>query len=200
MSELKTYQLAPARSPFHDKNIQPLTTFLALPPEIHYQIASQLPYPDLLALTLAHPRFRNHPLVRTSKSSRVDWLIDRAMQRLPLPSQSQCRWSSDEEFLSNSEVVTILYRRRHHLECAEMSPRGKGDGDCFVVKGRGCPHLAQAAENLQKEKWEGLFRLFKLEAFRKSSTKARQAGLRTVRSWQGAVVAILLAAVLWLIV
>lgn len=198
MNELTKYQLEPARSCFHDKNVQPQTTFLALPPEIHYQIASQLPYPDLLALTLAHPKFRNHSLVCTSKSSRVDWLIDRAMQQLPLPSQSQCRWSSDREFLSNLEVATILYRRRHHLECTEMSPGGKGDGNCFVIEGRGCPHLAQAAEILQKEKWKGHYGLVKLEAFRSFTTEAQQAGL-TIRSWQGAIVAILLAAVLWFI-
>lgn len=147
------HQLAPARDSFHDKHVEPLTTFITLPPEIHHQIASQLSYPDLLALILTHPKFQNHQLIHTSKSSREDWVIDRAMQRLPLPTQSRCSWSSDEEFLSNPEVVTILYNRRHHLECAEMFLRGKGGGDCFVVKGKSCPHLEQAVESLRKRRW-----------------------------------------------
>lgn len=183
----------PAQDCVHDRILQPSTTFLALPPEIHSLIASQLPYPDLLALTLTHPTFLDHPLVHTSKSSRVDWLIDRAMKRLPLPSQSRCRWSSDGEFVSNAEVVAILRRRRNHLECAEMFSKGKSSGTCFVVEGRDCFCLAEGVKDSQGERWTSRLGL----RHRKHTLTAWKVGMETLSSWHGVFIAILLAAALW---
>jgi len=191
---------ASAQHDAHERTIQPPTTFLSLPPEIHQLIASQLPYPDLLALTLAHPTFRYHSLIRTSKSSRVEWLVDRAMRRLPLPSQSRCRWSSDKEFLSNAEVVQILRRRRQHLECAEIFLKGRNGGACLVVEGGGCAYLAENVEYLHMERWKTKLGLDMLRASGPLVAKFLKAGFKTLRSWQGAVLAVLLAAALWFLV
>lgn len=125
--------------------------FLDLPTEIHLLITAKLPYPDLLSLTLTHPKFYNHPCIRTSKTARVDWLIDRTIRRLPLPTASKCRWSSDREFVSNPEVVRFLRRRRLHLECAEVFSRGLSSGGCLVLDGCICPQLDESMEVLEDE-------------------------------------------------
>lgn len=171
-------------------------------------IASYLPYPDLLALTLTHPIFRSHSLVRTTKSSRVDWLLDRAMLGLPLPTQSRCRWSSDNEFVSHPEVITIMRKRRQHVECAEMSSQINGKGSCFVVEGEACPRLmlgARGEEILSQCGSQGnsdelLAALLRARASIEFTTKVRKAGLKLIYSWQGALVAILIAAALWFVV
>lgn len=125
-------------------------SFLSLPSEIHQLVAENLAYPDLLSLTLTHPLFYQHPYIRTSKSSRVDWLIDRARLHLPIPAQRRCRWSSDLEFVSNAEVVEILRKRRHHEECAEVFLRGRSDGICFVNDSKTCQHLSDHVHQLGK--------------------------------------------------
>lgn len=116
--------------------------FLDLPPEIHTLIANELPYPDLLSLTLSHPHFIAHPHIHTTKTARVDWLLSRATQHLPLPTQTRCRWSSDREFVSNAEVKSIMRRRRLHAECAEVWERGHSAGECLVFGGNErCPRI-----------------------------------------------------------
>jgi len=174
--------------------------FLFLPPEIHYLIASHLPYPDLLSLTLTHPDFRNNTLICTSKASRVDWLIDRATLRLPLPNRTRCRWSSDVEFSSNSEVATILYRRRHHLECAEMFLAGTSGGKCAVVVGGACNHLVEGLEQLNRERRSGSLPLSKAGAFRKPALEAIDLLVEGICSWKCAAISFLLAAALWLVI
>ena len=174
--------------------------FLSLPAEIHNLIASQLSYPDLLALTLTHPVFHQHSMIRTTKSSRVDWLVDRAMQRLRLPNQSRCRWSSDREFVSNPEVITILRRRRQHLECAKAFSKGHSGGACLVVEGTTCHYLSQGMESLRWEKWTSRLKFVRLAGFRTSPSNTRKSRLEILRSWQGAVLAVLVAGALWLVV
>lgn len=148
---------------------------MALPIEIHTMVAEQLTYPDLLALIYSHPRFQSHPYIRTSKIARIDWLIQRAYNNLPLPKMSRCWLSNDREFVDNVEVKRFIQRRRRHLECAEVFQKGKSDGCCFVVEGRRCPLLAENIMKLKRERGEYAWRI---SAFNATVT------LQQSRLWQ----------------
>ena len=184
----------------HECGSSQVSALLGLPLELHELVAFHLPYPDLLALTLTHPVFYHHPTIKTSKVIRVEWLIDRASQRLPLPSQSRCRWSSDKEFVSHPEILDMIRRRRKHLDCAEyVAARGPRRASCFVIEGQSCPFLAESTINLSKE------------TFRKKSGQCRLGDLhvslssleirfgKLISSWQAAVLAALIATALWLL-
>lgn len=178
------------------KDSQPLT-LLELPPEIHFLISEKLAWPDLLALTLTHPHFRDHPLVHTSKTARVDWLIDRALHHLTLPSQGKCRWSSDREFVSNPEIGEILRRRRLHLECAEVCVKGRTEGICLVLDGQLCPYLAESNYHLRNEKWLAALGFGKTLKSQQDRRKRSKKLFQAVTSWYTAWLALLLAGVLW---
>src|SRR2546430_17145176 len=83
----------------------PPLLLLLLPTEIHYAIISFLPYPDLLALKHAHPRF--YRTVVTTSLQRTAWLRERAEQRLPLP-QRTCRWHTDADFCRSDEIRRFM--------------------------------------------------------------------------------------------
>lgn len=180
---------------------EPKPTFLTLPAEIHALISSHLPYPDLLSLTLTHPFFASHPLIRTSKSLRVDWLLSRAIQHLPLPMQSRCRWSSDQEFVGNPEITTILRKRRNHIECAEVFAKGHSAGVCFVVEGQPCPHLAEGIHRFQSRwrtkfagsTWDHVWSNWRI------TTPTWEASIETLKTWQAAIAAVVIACILYLV-
>ena len=102
---------------------------LALPQELQDIVVSNLAYPDLLALKHAHPHYNE--TIRTTKIHRLNWLIERAQQKLPLP-QKSCRWHNDKDFCASDEIRTFMRRRRWHLDCPRT---GKG---CLVVGGTDC--------------------------------------------------------------
>ena len=104
----------------------PTLTLLDLPPELHLLLSRSLLYPDLLALKHTHPHF--YSLIRTTVYDRVDWLLERPRQGLPLP-QTKCIMKTDEQFCNHSEIKMFMERRRRHEDCA---------GKCFVVEGRRC--------------------------------------------------------------
>lgn len=174
-------------------------TLLDLPPEIQFLISEKLAYPDLLALTITHPHFQNHSLVRTSKTARNDWLIDRASHHLALPSRRQCRWSSDREFVSNPEVVDILRRRRRHLECAELCMKGRTEGICLVLEGQLCPYLDESNQYLRNEKWMSALGFGKTLTSQRNGRKRSERLFQAVTSWYATGLALLLAGALWLI-
>lgn len=147
-------QSEPQGSPIAEASVS--SPFLSLPPEVHHHISTYLQYPDLLALTLVHPLFQSHELIHTSKSSRVDWLIDRSFHKLPLPSRTRCRWSSDREFVNNPEIKDILQRRRRHEECAEFSKVVNHGPQCFVLEGRVCDGIRKSKKKARLSAWYSL--------------------------------------------
>lgn len=144
-------------------NTSKTSKFMDLPTEIHTLVADHLTYPDLLSLIHSHPQFFHHAYIRTSKIARIDWLIQRAYNHLPLPIMSRCWLSDDREFVDNAEVRRFIRRRRRHLECAEVYLKGKSSGCCFVIEGRSCPLLA---ENMKKLKREQDGKPWKIDLFR----------------------------------
>ena len=111
--------------------IRPSTTtpppLLALPPELHLQISTFLPYPD--ALSLKHTSRHFYNLVDTGVRLKVTWLLDRKTLRLDCPKR-KCLLKTDEAFCSSREIRGFMERRRWHQEC-------KG-GVCTVVEGQSC--------------------------------------------------------------
>ena len=115
------------------------TSLLSLPAELQQNIITYLPYPDLLALKLAHPAFSLY--INPTVYDRVDWLLSRPALGLPLPFSAACTFKTDKDFLRNAEVQSILRRRRLHLECENLSgiSRGKERQErCLVVDGQIC--------------------------------------------------------------
>lgn len=108
------------------------TSFIDLPLEIQLGIRSHLTYPDLLALKISNARFFHHKSFKTSKSDRIEWLLQRATARLPIPMKGRVRWATDEEFVANEDVKSILQRRRLHLECRDFGSQ------CLLVDGQVC--------------------------------------------------------------
>lgn len=139
-------------------------------------------------------------MVRTSKTARVDWLIDRALHRLALPSHGQCRWSSDREFVSNPEIIEILRRRRKHLECAEIHAKGQTEGTCLVLDGRLCPYLTESNQYLRNEKWMSALGFGKTLTSRRHRRKRSETLVQAITSWYAAGLALLLAGGLWLVI
>lgn len=174
--------------------------FLCLPIEILHLVASNLTYPDLLAFTLCHPQFRNNHIIQTSKSSRVDWLLNRAKQQLPLPLQHQCRWSSDKEFVSNPEVIEILRRRNSHLECADVFGRGRSNGHCLVIEGQRCPRLEDSMDKLRKQRWSERIGFKNLRRLRNHVMATGKNVDELLRSWQVGIIAVVIAASLRIVV
>jgi len=127
----------------HQQEHHQSSALLYLPPELHHQILSSLPYPDQLALRLTHPYFRSlqsqseseSQFLRSSSSSswsspttlaRIDWIISRADAGLPIPQRGpgisfsfSFSFATDALFVANAEIKTILRRRRRHDECVE---------------------------------------------------------------------------------
>lgn len=101
---------------------------MALPTELHLQIASYLPYPD--ALALKHSNHHFYSLVYTGVHLKVDWLVERFEQKLECPME-KCSFRTDEAFC-NARIRRIMARRRRHLECRLAA------GGCYVIKGRTC--------------------------------------------------------------
>jgi len=116
-----------------------MTTLLNLPAEVQVLIASNLPFPDLLALKLSHPYF--YRIIHPTVYDRVNWLLDRPRLGLPIPSQTKCVMKNDVVFVANKEVKEMLKRRRLHLECVDV---GK-DGTCLVLEGWKCPKAGTSA-------------------------------------------------------
>jgi hypothetical protein len=106
---------------------------LSLPPEIHLHLSRSLLYPDLLALKHTHPRF--YSLIHTTVYDRVDWLLERPQQGLPLP-QTKCIMKTDEQFCNHVEIRRFMQRRRRHEDCP---------GVCFVVEGTVCEGVVRRA-------------------------------------------------------
>lgn len=172
LHETQTENLLPPVSSSKMPTSDP-SSFLTLPSEIHHLISTYLPYPDLLSLTLTHPLFQSHQLIRTTKSSRVNWLIDRSFHKLPLPSRTRCRWSSDNEFVNNHEIKEILRRRRWHAECAEYAHTKGQSSQCLVVEGRTCEGVKEGGKPKGLRGWVGL----------KSAERRRN---RPWQAWQNA--------------
>ena len=111
---------------------------LALPPELLLHVASHLPYPDLLALRLAHPTLYRTPLLATDRAVtlKVSWLVARRARHLLCPPTARTPrrlgLRSDREFVAHDEVREMLRRHRRHEEC------GEGRGECEVVGGATC--------------------------------------------------------------
>ena len=118
-------------SPSPQLSLASKATFLSLPNELHVLIQSELPYPDLLALSLTSTYF--HRTIAPTVIDRVSWLIDRANLNLPVPRLQRLRLKTDAEFVSGPEVRRILRNRRTCMECALY-----GNGRCLVVPGRRC--------------------------------------------------------------
>lgn len=107
-----------------------------LPLELQLSILQYLPYPDHLSLRLTNTYFNTHEKFITTRSDRVSWLISRSVNGLSLPRSARCRWSSDQEFVSNAEVKQIIRRRRLHQECEVHDDQG-----CLLVPGYLCDGL-----------------------------------------------------------
>ncbi|CAI7608695.1 unnamed protein product [Penicillium glandicola] len=101
---------------------------MTLPPELHIQISTYLPYPD--ALALKHTSRHFYSIVFTGVRLKVDWLIDRFEHKLECPME-KCSFSTDESFC-NGRVRGIMERRRWHLEC------GRSRNGCLLVNGQTC--------------------------------------------------------------
>ncbi len=132
-----TPELSPCTSPnltesLPTKCFQSNPHLLALPAELHQLILPHLTYPDLLALKHSHPYFYN--IVTTTVPHRLNWLIERAKQGLPLP-QKTCRWKTDADFCGSAEVREFMERRRWHMDC----PIDFGVRKCLVIEGSRCP-------------------------------------------------------------
>ncbi|KAL1856637.1 hypothetical protein Plec18170_003607, partial [Paecilomyces lecythidis] len=106
---------------------QPLR-LMDLPTELHLQIASNLTYPD--ALALKHTSRHFYHLVYTGVHLKVDWLVERFEHKLECPME-KCSFRTDEAFC-NWRIRRIMERRRQHLECRRTS------GGCLVVEGQTC--------------------------------------------------------------
>ncbi|KKZ66872.1 hypothetical protein EMCG_07479 [[Emmonsia] crescens] len=95
---------------------RPNQQFLHLPTELHVHITSHLPYPDALALKHTNNYF--YTLVRTSISLRIDWVIERLTQGLPI------LWKKCE---FRSEVRQTMQERRQHREFEKVEVGVGGD-------------------------------------------------------------------------
>lgn len=111
---------------------RPPPTLLTLPPELLLQISHFLHYPDLLALKHTHPTL--YTLIHTTVYNRVDWLLERPTQGLPLP-QTKCIMKTDQQFCNHVEIREFMRRRRRHLDCK---------GGCFVGGKWGCDSSEQS--------------------------------------------------------
>ena len=103
----------PEKTPSIEKNL------VSLPPEIHHIIASHLPYPDLLSLSLTTQYFSVIITPKLTVKLRVDWVQSRYAAYLPVPQATRLSFISDALFVRNVEVSSILRRRRKHAECIE---------------------------------------------------------------------------------
>ena len=130
--DLSPYSTQNLPETFPTTSIESQSHLLALPTELHRLILPHLTYPDLLALRHSHPYFYN--IVTTTVPHRLNWLIERAEQGLPLP-QKTCRWKTDADFCSSAEVKEFMKRRRRHMDCASEF----GVRKCLVVEGSRCP-------------------------------------------------------------
>lgn len=95
------------------------TTLLTLPPELHAQILTSLPYPDLLSLSLTNVYFSHLVRPHLTVRSRVNWVTVRRALNLPVPGAQKLSFATDATFVANGEVKSILRRRRRHVECVE---------------------------------------------------------------------------------
>ena len=102
------------------------TKVLTLPPELHLLLSRSLTYPDLMALKHTHPYFNT--VISPTVYDRVDWLLERPRQGLPLP-QSECSMKTDAQFCNHKEIRHFMERRRQHADCADK---------CLVIEGTRC--------------------------------------------------------------
>src|ERR1700761_2426523 len=106
--------LSGEQSPSNDSK-----TLYSLPPELHHMIASHLTYPDLLSLKLTSKYFDGLVAPKLNVKLRVQWVQSRYTLHLPVPRSTKLSFKSDALFAANTEVNTILRRRRKHLECVD---------------------------------------------------------------------------------
>lgn len=93
----------------------------SLPQEIQDLIASNLLYPDALALKHTNQHFYN--TVNTDIRLKVAWLISRTAANLPCPMRWHFHFDTDELFCANKEVRAYMLLRRRHIECP-VKPQG----------------------------------------------------------------------------
>lgn len=129
---------------------------LTVPPEVLLSLSSYLPYPDVLALRLTHPRFYYSSLLATDRNIRlkVAWLLERKVRGLPCPSGGRAIvFRTDRDFVASGMVGNVLKRRRGHRECA-ASP-----GGCQVVAGKTCGRRRLGKRARVRPGWEMLWNL-----------------------------------------
>ena len=138
----------PLKSPPDGSDAAPL---LNLPFELHLLILPHLPWPDLLALKHSHPYFYHN--VPTTVHHRVDWLLSRAPEGLPLPKE-KVNLRSDAEFCASKEVRGFMRRRRGHWECKD------GKEGCVVLGGICQRQRRKEEQGVWKRFWEWIGRVF----------------------------------------
>ena len=123
---------------------QPNPRLIDLPTELHLLIAAELPWPDLLAVKHAHPRF--YYTIPTTVHQRVDWLLSRAPLGLALP-QEKVNLRSDADFCRSREIRTFLQRRRRHQDCRS------NENQCLVNPGKKCTSQPAKTSTAVKRSW-----------------------------------------------
>lgn len=102
------------------KHAQQTSSLLDLPPELHVMILQYLPYPDSLSLKITHPYFLDFIQPTHGVAARVTWLLSRAEDGLCIPKSRKLNLKTEQAFLANSEVKTIIRNRRSHEECGQV--------------------------------------------------------------------------------
>ncbi|MCJ1364874.1 hypothetical protein MMC16_003991 [Acarospora aff. strigata] len=117
---------------------KPAPSLLALPPELHLEISTSLPYPD--ALSLKHTSRHFYELVDTGVRLKVSWLLDRKTLNLEIPKR-KCILKTDEAFCSSREIRGFMEKRRWHQECQ--------GGVCVVVQGQSCAERRRRMQGMR---------------------------------------------------
>ncbi|TFB00447.1 hypothetical protein CCMA1212_007731 [Trichoderma ghanense] len=124
---------------------EPRASFLALPTEIHLQIANLLMYPDALSLKYTNRYF--HSFVDTGIDLKVEWLVERRRLHLECPNNTHCELGTDLRFCRGS-VALLMKRRREHIECESRPGLG-----CIIYGTATCPNRRRGVKAWQR--WLG---------------------------------------------